>query len=109
MPAIGRWTMSSAGGCAQIAFSTEEQLGRDYLRWYGEADPVTQQFLLQFLAIQRKSVGEFGDLLARIGIVKGIMRGFCKSTRNSGILMSNCTYRFTGRTARKSPSLAWRP
>jgi ferritin len=28
-----------------------------------------QQFLLQFLEFQRKSVGEYGDLLARIQLV----------------------------------------
>jgi ferritin len=29
----------------------------------------TQQFLLQFLETQRKSVGEYGDLLSRLAIV----------------------------------------
>lgn len=64
-------TVSSLDDALQIAYATELQLGRDYLRWYGEADPVTQQFLLQFLGIQRRSVGEFGDLLARLGLAKG--------------------------------------
>jgi ferritin len=31
----------------------------------------TQQFLLQFLELQRKSVGEYGDLMSRLMIVKG--------------------------------------
>jgi ferritin len=29
---------------------------------------MTAQFLLQFLEIQRKSIGEYGDLLARLQI-----------------------------------------
>lgn len=52
----------------EIAYETELQLGSDYERWYkGCASDVTvQQFLLQFLEEQRKSVGEYGDLLARL-------------------------------------------
>lgn len=52
----------------ELAYETELQLGRDYERWYKAcADDVTvQQFLLQFLEEQRKSVGEYGDLLARL-------------------------------------------
>ena len=46
--------------------------------------PVTQQFLLQFLAIQRKSVGEFGDLLARIGLVKGDNAGILQIDKELG-------------------------
>ena len=45
---------------------------------------VTQQFLLQFLAIQRKSVGEFGDLLARIGLVKGDNAGILQIDKELG-------------------------
>ena len=44
------------------------QLSKDYDRWYKgcAAEPSTQQHLLQFLEIQTKSVGEYGDLLARL-------------------------------------------
>jgi ferritin len=76
--------VTSLEDALKIAFSTEDQLGRDYLRWYGEADPVTQQFLLQFLAIQRKSVGEFGDLLARIGLAKGDNAGILQIDKELG-------------------------
>lgn len=55
----------------EIGYETEAQLYEDYVRWYQMAakDPVTQQFLLQFLEIQRKSVGEYADLLARLATV----------------------------------------
>jgi ferritin len=44
------------------------QLEKDYSRWYSACnkDPVTAEFLLQFLRIQRKSVGEYGDLKSRL-------------------------------------------
>ena len=35
------------------------------------SDPMAQQFLLQFLEIQRKSTGEYGDLLARLDRANG--------------------------------------
>ena len=52
----------------EAAYDTECQLERDYIRWYSACskDPVTAEFLLQFLRGQRKSVGEYGDLLARL-------------------------------------------
>lgn len=50
----------------EVAFDTEVQLMEDYEKWYDKADCITQQFLLQFLEIQRLSVGEYGDLLARM-------------------------------------------
>ena len=52
----------------ETAFDTESQLEKDYVRWYSACnkDPVTAEFLLQFLRIQRKSVGEFGDWLSRL-------------------------------------------
>lgn len=49
------------------ALETELQLGEDYEAWYSECGCVTtQQHLLQFLETQRRSVGEFGDLQARL-------------------------------------------
>jgi ferritin len=55
----------------ETGYETELELYNDYKRWYEQAasDPVVQQFLLQFLEIQRTSVGEYGDLLARIQLV----------------------------------------
>lgn len=52
----------------EIAYETEMQLGADYERWYkGCADaPLVQQALLQFLDIQRTSIGEYGDWLTRL-------------------------------------------
>lgn len=53
----------------EIAFDTEVQLMEDYAKWYTACECViTKQFLLQFLEIQRASVGEYGDLLARLDI-----------------------------------------
>lgn len=60
--------ITSLNDAIELAYETELQLGKDYERWYKAcADDVTvQQFLLEFLEIQRKSVGEYGDLLARL-------------------------------------------
>lgn len=60
----------------ELGYETELQLMRDYEKWYRECKCVTtQQFLLQFLETQRKSVGEYGDLLARLGLVSGDKAG----------------------------------
>ncbi|HJV52800.1 MAG TPA: ferritin-like domain-containing protein [Noviherbaspirillum sp.] len=62
-------TVTTLRDAIEIAFETELQLEKDYTRWYRAAmseDPITAQFLLGFLEIQRKSVGEYGDLLARL-------------------------------------------
>lgn len=55
----------------ELGYETELELYENYKDWYEQAssDPVVQQFLLQFLKFQRKSVGEYGDLLARIQLV----------------------------------------
>ena len=55
----------------ETGYETELELYNNYKEWYSETsdDPVVQQFLLQFLEIQRTSVGEYGDLLARIDLV----------------------------------------
>ena len=52
-----------------IGFETEKTLSEDYSEWFKQAfaeDVVTAQFFLQFIEHQRKSVGEYGDLLARL-------------------------------------------
>ncbi len=51
----------------QLGFDTELTLGQKYEGWYRAAtSEMTRQHLLQFLEIQRKSIGEYGDWLARI-------------------------------------------
>ena len=51
----------------QLGFDTELALGQQYEKWYRSAESeMTRQHLLQFLEIQRKSIGEYGDWLARI-------------------------------------------
>lgn len=59
-------TMISLNHAVTTAYNTELQLMQDYADWSEAADPVTRQFLLQFLEIQRTSVGEYGDLLTRL-------------------------------------------
>ena len=68
-----------------LGYDTELQLMRDYEKWYRECKCViTQQFLLQFLELQRKSVGEYGDLLSRIEIVSDNMAGMLMIDRELG-------------------------
>lgn len=54
----------------ELGFETELQLMRDYEKWYPQCDVSTQQFLLQFIEIQSKSVGEYADILSRIKLVE---------------------------------------
>ena len=52
-----------------IGFDTEKALSEDYSEWFKQAfaeDVVTAQFFLQFIEHQRKSLGEYGDLIARL-------------------------------------------
>lgn len=60
--------VSSIGDALDIAYETELALLNQYKKFYEESEEVDcsiAQFLLQFIEIQRKSVGEYGDLLAR--------------------------------------------
>lgn len=51
----------------QLGYDTELALGQKYEGWYRTAtSEMTRQHLFQFLEIQRKSIGEYGDWLARI-------------------------------------------
>ena len=71
IPALEACDESPAGlvDALELGYETELQLMGDYEGWYRECDCVTtQQFLLQFLEIQRKSVGEYGDLLSRTAL-----------------------------------------
>jgi ferritin len=64
-------TIETFSDAIETGYETELELLTNYQSWYLEAadDPIVQQFLLQFLEIQRTSVGEYGDLLARIQLV----------------------------------------
>ena len=69
IPAISE-KVATLQDAIEFAYDTELQLERDYTAWYKSCDcEVTKQFLLQFLEIQRKSVGEYGDLESRINLV----------------------------------------
>lgn len=63
--------IKSFSDAIELGYETELDLYESYKDWYEQAsgDPVVQQFLLQFLELQRTSVGEYGDLLARIQLV----------------------------------------
>lgn len=57
----------------EAAYKTESDVLAMYSDAYramdddeGADDPVTRQFLLQFLEIQRKAVGAYGDLISRL-------------------------------------------
>lgn len=63
--------VDSLGAALQLAYDTEFALQQDYARWYSAVDVITQQHLLKFIEIQRKAVGEYGDLLARLDRVAG--------------------------------------
>lgn len=53
----------------ETAYDTETYFGELYEGWYRDCDCITtQQFLLQFIEIQRKAVGEISDLLARLNL-----------------------------------------
>jgi ferritin len=64
-------TIKTFSDAIETGYETELELLTNYQSWYLEAadDPIVQQFLLQFLEIQRRSVGEYGDLLSRIQLV----------------------------------------
>ena len=56
------------------AYEEEIALGDRYAKWYSTllaSDPITAQFLLQFLEIQRLSIGDYADWLSRIALAKG--------------------------------------
>jgi ferritin len=64
-------TIETFSDAIETGYETELELLNNYQGWYRDTaeDPIVQQFLLQFLEIQRISVGEYGDLLARIQLV----------------------------------------
>jgi ferritin len=64
--------ISDLEAALKTAYETEVELGDNYADWYSDVlsiDPITAQFLLQFIEIQRLSIGEYGDLLTRVQLV----------------------------------------
>jgi len=58
----------------QAGYNAEVQLGEKYAKWHQSLmtkDCFTAQFFLQFLEIQRLSIGEYADLLARFNALGG--------------------------------------
>ena len=72
LPAITD-SVTDLGGALTLAYDTEVDLGEKYSGWYSailSSDPTTAGYMLQFLDIQRSSVGEFGDLLTRFALAR---------------------------------------
>jgi len=61
------------GDALDVAYTTELDVYNQYKDFYDKAikeDSVVAQFLLKFIEIQRKAVGDYGDLLARYKIAE---------------------------------------
>lgn len=59
-------TVTGLRDAIEIAYETEVELGRNYEQWFEASDTTTRQFLLQFIEIQRVSIGEYADLISRL-------------------------------------------
>lgn len=71
MPELDRLTetFDTLDKALNRAYETELEVYQFYKGFFSkEDDPVVKQFLLQFLEIQRKAVGAYGDLLSRLDI-----------------------------------------
>jgi len=73
MPSIEAITFvpNTGGEMLDFAYDMEYNLGvhyKDFYNFIEEQDIEISQFLLQFIEIQRKAVGEYGDLQARYAI-----------------------------------------
>ena len=62
--------VESLMGVLTMAYEQELELLNFYSDFYKTGEPVCQQILLEFIEIQRKAVGEYGDLIARLEIIK---------------------------------------
>jgi ferritin len=65
--------INTLGDSLEIGYETELEVYNQYKKFYEMAeqeDCVVAQFLLQFIEIQRKAVGEYGDLLAKYKIAE---------------------------------------
>jgi len=65
--------IGNLGDALEVAYGFELDLMKQYQRFYDEAedkyaDCITATFLIEFLQIQRKSVGEYGDLIAKLNL-----------------------------------------
>ena len=71
MPFIPKITnpVKTIGDALSIAYQTELDLLKQYQKFYEDAersgDCITSTFLIEYMQIQRKSVGEYGDLISR--------------------------------------------
>ena len=57
-----------------VAYDAEVAFATKYSKWYVSlisTDPITAQYLLQFLEIQRSAVGTYGDWLSRVALSGG--------------------------------------
>lgn len=75
VPAVQKMTdkISSLMDALEISYETELELMRQYQEFYEKAeddygDCVTATFIIEFLQIQRKSVGEYGDLISKLAL-----------------------------------------
>jgi ferritin len=65
--------IENIGDALEVGYTTELDVYNQYKDFYDKAlkeDSVVAQFLLQFIEIQRKAVGDYGDLLARYKIAE---------------------------------------
>jgi ferritin len=65
--------ITNIGDALELGYETELEVYKQYKALYEKAeeeDCVVAQFLLQFMEIQRKAVGSYGDLLAKYAIAK---------------------------------------
>lgn len=64
-------SIKNIGDALELSYDIELSLMKQYQEFYEEAeekysDCVTATFIIEFLQIQRKSVGEYGDLISRL-------------------------------------------
>lgn len=71
-------TVTSLKDALVLAYGAETALSTKYEEWTRECaktDFTAYQHLLQFIEIQQTSIGFYGDMLVRLGLVEGDMAG----------------------------------
>lgn len=75
VPAVPKMSdkISNISDALEISYEAELDLLNQYKKFYEEAedkydDCITATFIIEFLQIQRKSVGEYGDLIAKLNL-----------------------------------------
>ena len=75
VPAVPKMSdkISNISDALEISYEAELDLLNQYKKFYEEAedkydDCITATFIIEFLQIQRKSVGEYGDLIAKVNL-----------------------------------------